>query len=118
MTSTAQAVASASSTYDRISPDTYSKSSVNRSRAPSVRTSSKSISAGHRGNRASWPKSNQCCCGKRFLFFAIRNSRRAEHVAFARCFGDLERTTTVAGSDPDHPVSLRIYKCLMRRMTL
>jgi taurine dioxygenase len=43
------------------------------------------------------------------LFFRDQNITRAEHVAFARCFGDLE-DHPVAGSDPDHPGLVRIYK--------
>jgi len=72
-----------------------------------------SISAWHRGTRASWPKSITGC--DRSCSSAIRTStaRRAT-VAFARCFRDLEdhpwrqRTRTI-------PVSC-IYKSLMRRM--
>ena len=41
----------------------------------------------------------------------LRNQRfsRAEHVAFARRFGELE-DHPVAGSDPEHPGLVRIYK--------
>src|SRR5262245_66077966 len=43
------------------------------------------------------------------LFFRDQDFTRAEHVAFARYFGDLE-DHPVAGSDPDHPGLVRIYK--------
>lgn len=43
------------------------------------------------------------------LFFRDQDITRAEHVAFARWFGDLE-DHPVAGSDPDHPGLVRIYK--------
>jgi taurine dioxygenase len=43
------------------------------------------------------------------LFFRDQEITRAEHVAFARRFGDLE-DHPVAGSDPDHPGLVRIYK--------
>jgi len=45
----------------------------------------------------------------RVLFFRDQDITRAEHVAFARRFGDLE-DHPVAGSDPDHPGLVRIYK--------
>ena len=43
------------------------------------------------------------------LFFRDQEFSRAEHVAFARHFGELE-DHPVAGSDPDHPGLVRIYK--------
>jgi taurine dioxygenase len=43
------------------------------------------------------------------LFFRDQEITRAEHVAFARRFGELE-DHPVAGSDPDHPGLVRIYK--------
>src|SRR3954463_3280953 len=43
------------------------------------------------------------------LFFRDQYVTRAEHVAFARHFGELE-DHPVAGSDPDHPGLVRIYK--------
>jgi len=43
------------------------------------------------------------------LFFRDQEFTRAEHVAFARHFGELE-DHPVAGSDPDHPGLVRIYK--------
>jgi taurine dioxygenase len=43
------------------------------------------------------------------LFFRDQDISRAEHVAFARHFGDLE-DHPVAGSDPDHKGLVRIYK--------
>ena len=43
------------------------------------------------------------------LFFRDQDIDRAEHVAFARHFGELE-DHPVAGSDPDHPGLVRIYK--------
>jgi taurine dioxygenase len=45
----------------------------------------------------------------RVLFFRNQDITRAEHVAFARHFGELENHP-VAGSDPDHPGLVRIYK--------
>ena len=45
------------------------------------------------------------------LFLRDQAITRAEHVAFARRFGDLE-DHPVAGSDPDHPGLVRIYKDL------
>jgi taurine dioxygenase len=47
----------------------------------------------------------------RVLFFRDQDITRAEHVAFARHFGDLE-DHPVAGSDPDHPGLVCIYKDL------
>lgn len=43
------------------------------------------------------------------LFFREQDITRAEHVAFARHFGELENHP-VAGSDPEHPGLVRIYK--------
>jgi len=43
------------------------------------------------------------------LFFRNQEITRAEHVAFARRFGELE-DHPVAGSDPEHPGLVRIYK--------
>ncbi|WP_432727788.1 TauD/TfdA dioxygenase family protein [Variovorax sp. W6] len=43
------------------------------------------------------------------LFFRGQDITRAEHVAFARCFGALE-DHPVVGSDPDHPGLVRIYR--------
>jgi len=43
------------------------------------------------------------------LFFRGQELTRAEHVAFARQFGELE-DHPVAGSDPEHPGLVRIYK--------
>jgi len=43
------------------------------------------------------------------LFFRDQDITRAEHVAFAGHFGELE-DHPVAGSDPDHPGLVRIYK--------
>ena len=43
------------------------------------------------------------------LFFRDQDFSRSEHVAFARHFGELE-DHPVAGSDPDHPGLVRIYK--------
>ncbi|RZL87529.1 MAG: taurine dioxygenase [Variovorax sp.] len=45
----------------------------------------------------------------RVLFFRDQTFSRAEHVAFARRFGELE-DHPVAGSDPEHPGLVRIYK--------
>ncbi len=45
----------------------------------------------------------------RVLFFRDQDITRAEHVAFARHFGDLE-DHPVAGSDPENPGLVRIYK--------
>jgi taurine dioxygenase len=43
------------------------------------------------------------------LFLRDQDITRADHVAFARRFGELE-DHPVAGSDPDHPGLVRIYK--------
>jgi taurine dioxygenase len=43
------------------------------------------------------------------IFLRDQDITRAEHVAFARRFGELE-DHPVAGSDPDHPGLVRIYK--------
>lgn len=43
------------------------------------------------------------------LFFRDQDISRADHVAFARNFGELENHP-VAGSDPEHPGLVRIYK--------
>jgi len=45
----------------------------------------------------------------RVLFFRDQDITRAEHVAFARHFGELE-DHPVVGSDPDNPGLVRIYK--------
>ena len=45
----------------------------------------------------------------RVIFFRGQDITRAEHVAFARCFGPLE-DHPVVGSDPDHPGLVRIYR--------
>lgn len=45
----------------------------------------------------------------RVLFLRDQDITRAEHVAFARHFGELE-DHPVAGSDPAHPGLVRIYK--------
>lgn len=45
----------------------------------------------------------------RVLFLRDQVLSRAEHVAFARRFGELE-DHPVAGSDPDHPGLVRIYR--------
>ncbi|KAF1697683.1 TauD/TfdA dioxygenase family protein [Pseudoxanthomonas koreensis] len=45
----------------------------------------------------------------RVLFLRDQRISRAEHVAFARRFGELE-DHPVAGSDPEHPGLVRIYK--------
>ena len=46
---------------------------------------------------------------RRVIFLREQDFSRAEHVAFARRFGDLE-SHPVAGSDPEHPGLVRIYK--------
>jgi taurine dioxygenase len=45
----------------------------------------------------------------RVVFLRDQDISRAEHVAFARRFGELE-DHPVAGSDPEHPGLVRIYK--------
>lgn len=45
----------------------------------------------------------------RVLFLRDQGISRAEHLAFARRFGELE-DHPVVGSDPDHPGLVRIYK--------
>jgi taurine dioxygenase len=47
----------------------------------------------------------------RVLFLRDQEISRAEHVAFARRFGELE-DHPVVGSDPDHPGLVQIYKDL------
>jgi taurine dioxygenase len=47
----------------------------------------------------------------RVLFLRDQAVERADHVAFARRFGELE-DHPVVGSDPDHPGLVRIYKDL------
>ena len=49
--------------------------------------------------------------GHKVLFLSDQQISKAEHVAFARRFGDLE-DHPVAGSDPDHPGLVCIYKDL------
>jgi len=45
----------------------------------------------------------------RVVFLRDQDLTRAQHVAFAHRFGDLE-DHPVAGSDPEHPGLVRIYK--------
>jgi taurine dioxygenase len=45
----------------------------------------------------------------RVIFFRDQDITRAEHVAFARRFGELE-DHPVVGSHPDHPGLVQIYK--------
>ena len=45
----------------------------------------------------------------RVIFLRDQEITRAEHVAFARRFGDLE-VHPVAGSDPEHPGLVQIYR--------
>lgn len=45
----------------------------------------------------------------RVIFLRDQDINRAEHVAFARRFGELE-DHPVAGSDPEHPGLVRIYR--------
>ncbi|MBP6813837.1 MAG: TauD/TfdA family dioxygenase [Burkholderiaceae bacterium] len=45
----------------------------------------------------------------RVLFLRDQDISRAEHVAFARRFGELE-DHPIAGSDPEHPGLVRIYR--------
>ena len=60
--------------------------------------------------RRRWsPRSARCCCKHKVLFFRDQDITRAEHVAFARHFGELE-DHPVAGSDPENPGLVRIYK--------
>jgi alpha-ketoglutarate-dependent taurine dioxygenase len=47
----------------------------------------------------------------RVVFLRDQEITRADHIAFARRFGELE-DHPVAGSDPDHPGLVRIYKDL------
>ncbi|WP_366499728.1 TauD/TfdA family dioxygenase [Sphingopyxis sp.] len=51
------------------------------------------------------------------LFLRDQAIERADHVAFAECFGELE-DHPVAGSDPDHPGLVRIYKDETSRPTI
>src|SRR4051794_41132168 len=45
----------------------------------------------------------------RVLFFRDQDISKSDHVAFARRFGELE-DHPVAGSDPEHPGLVQIYK--------
>ena len=45
----------------------------------------------------------------RVIFLRDQDITRAEHVAFARRFGELEEHP-VAGSDPEHPGLVQIYR--------
>jgi taurine dioxygenase len=45
----------------------------------------------------------------RVLFFRKQDITRAEHVAFARCFGELE-DHPVVGSVPEHPGLVQVYR--------
>jgi taurine dioxygenase len=53
----------------------------------------------------------QALLDHKVLFLRNQDISRADHVAFASRFGDLE-DHPVAGSDPDHPGLVRIYKDL------
>jgi taurine dioxygenase len=52
---------------------------------------------------------NELLLEHKVLFFRDQDISRADHVAFARHFGELE-DHPVAGSDPEHPGLVRIYK--------
>ena len=54
-------------------------------------------------------RSARYCCATRCCSFRDQDISRTEHVAFARYFGELE-DHPVAGSDPEHPGLVRIYK--------
>ena len=49
----------------------------------------------------------------RVLFLRDQNISRAEHVAFARRFGELE-DHPIAGSDPEHPGLVQVYRSEQR----
>ena len=54
---------------------------------------------------------NRALLGHKVLFLRDQDISKAEHVAFAKRFGELE-DHPVAGSDPDHPGLVCIYKDL------
>ena len=54
---------------------------------------------------------NRARLGHKVLFLRDQDISKAEHVAFAKRFGELE-DHPVAGSDPDHPGLVCIYKDL------
>ena len=84
----------------RLAAPTRSRSSRSPARsAPSCRNVT---SAPPRATPASWPRSARLLLKHRVLFFRDQDITRAEHVAFARHFGELE-DHPVAGSDPEHP---------------
>ena len=60
---------------------------------------------------ASSPRSRTLLLQYKVLFFRDQDITRAEHVALAERFGPLE-DHPVAGSDPEHPGLVRIYKDL------
>ena len=105
MTSHHRCRAPPSSAPDRCATRSRSSRSPARS-APSCRTST---SAPPRATRRWWPRSARLLLKHRVLFFRDQDITRAEHVAFARRFGELE-DHPVAGSDPEHPGLVRIYK--------
>ena len=68
-----------------------------------------SISGSRRATPALMAEIRALLLKHKVLFFRDQDITRAEHVAFARHFGELE-DHPVAGSDPDHPGLVRIYK--------
>ena len=55
------------------------------------------------------PKSRSCLLKHKVLFLRDQDFTRAEHVAFARRFGQLE-DHPVVGSDPENPGLVLIHK--------
>ena len=80
-------------------------------RDASARSCATSASPRPPATTTSSPSSGRCCCSTRSSSSATRTSPAAEHVALAERFGPLE-DHPVAGSDPDHPGLVRIYKDL------
>ena len=62
-----------------------------------------------RATPACSPRSAPLLLKHKVLFLRDQDITRAEHVAFARHFGELE-DHPVAGSDPENPGLVRIYK--------
>ena len=70
-----------------------------------------SLAEAPRNDRRSSPRSRTLLLQHKVLFFRDQDISRADHVALAERFGPLE-DHPVAGSDPDHPGLVRIYKDL------
>ena len=87
------------------------RSRSSRSPARSARSCATSTSPPRRARRDLFAELKALLLQHKVLFFRDQDITRAEHVAFAERFGELE-DHPVAGSDPDHPGLVRIYKDL------